>query len=120
MALNARQERFCREYLVDHNATRAATRAGYNPRTARQQAARLLSNVNVQARIHELTGVQQERLEVKADDVLRELMRVAYSDPRKLYRPDGTLKSPHEWDTDLAAAVSAVETDETTLVTGQA
>lgn len=32
--MNARQKRFCDEYLVDCNATQAAIRAGYSPKTA--------------------------------------------------------------------------------------
>lgn len=34
MALNARQRRFCDEYLIDLNATQAAIRAGYSEKTA--------------------------------------------------------------------------------------
>lgn len=32
--MNARQKRFCEEYLVDCNATQAAIRAGYSSKTA--------------------------------------------------------------------------------------
>ncbi len=32
--MNARQKRFCEEYLVDCNATQAAIRAGYSTKTA--------------------------------------------------------------------------------------
>lgn len=32
--MNARQKRFCNEYLIDLNATQAALRAGYSQRTA--------------------------------------------------------------------------------------
>lgn len=32
--MNARQKRFCDEYLLDCNATQAAIRAGYSPKTA--------------------------------------------------------------------------------------
>ena len=32
--LNARQERFCHEYVKDLNATQAAKRAGYSPKTS--------------------------------------------------------------------------------------
>lgn len=32
--MNARQKRFCDEYLIDYNATQAAIRAGYSPKTA--------------------------------------------------------------------------------------
>lgn len=34
VAMNARQKRFCDEYLIDCNATQAAIRAGYSPKTA--------------------------------------------------------------------------------------
>jgi phage terminase small subunit len=32
--MNAKQKRFCDEYLIDCNATQAAIRAGYSPKTA--------------------------------------------------------------------------------------
>lgn len=32
--MNARQKKFCDEYLIDCNATQAAIRAGYSPKTA--------------------------------------------------------------------------------------
>lgn len=48
-----KQKRFCDEYLVDCNATQAAIRAGYSEKTACEQAARLLANVNIKAYIDE-------------------------------------------------------------------
>ena len=51
--MNAKQKRFCDEYLVDCNATQAAIRAGYSARTANEQAARLLANVSIKAYIDE-------------------------------------------------------------------
>lgn len=48
MALTDKQKRFCEEYLIDLNATQAAIRAGYSPKTAEQTASRLLRNVKVQ------------------------------------------------------------------------
>ena len=47
MSLNAKQERFIQEYLVDYNATHAAIRAGYAEHTAKQQGSRLLTHVDV-------------------------------------------------------------------------
>ena len=41
-------ERIYFEYLIDLNAKQAANRAGYSPKTAQEQASRLLSNVKVQ------------------------------------------------------------------------
>lgn len=46
--MTKRQERFIQEYLIDLNAKQAAIRAGYSPKTAQEQASRLLSNVKVQ------------------------------------------------------------------------
>ena len=46
--LTNRQKRFVEEYLIDLNARQAAIRAGYSPKTAQEQASRLLANVKVQ------------------------------------------------------------------------
>ena len=35
LLMNARQKKFCDEYLIDCNATQAAIRAGYSPKTAK-------------------------------------------------------------------------------------
>lgn len=68
--LTPKQEQFCREYLVDLNATQAAIRAGYSKKTAEQQGARLLRNVKVQMCLQSLRLEQQERVQVTADYVL--------------------------------------------------
>lgn len=46
--MTPRQQKFVQEYLIDLNAKQAAIRAGYSPKTAQEQASRLLSNVKVQ------------------------------------------------------------------------
>jgi phage terminase small subunit len=69
--MNARQKKFCDEYLIDCNATQAAIRAGYSPKTAKVTAAKLLTNANLKTyieqqleRIHnEKTADAQEVLE---------------------------------------------------------
>ena len=51
--MNAKQKRFCDEYLIDLNATQAAIRAGYSEKTARQIGQKMLSIVDVRAYIDE-------------------------------------------------------------------
>ena len=51
--LTPKNGRFVKEYLVDLNGTQAAIRAGYSPKTANEQAARLLANVSVRKVIDE-------------------------------------------------------------------
>ena len=46
LSVNAKQKRFCDEYLVDCNATQAAIRAGYSPKTAYSIGEENLKNLN--------------------------------------------------------------------------
>jgi len=107
--LGPRQARFVEEYLVDLNATQAAIRAGYSPRTAEAQGSRLLSHVKVQRAVTARMAERSERTEVAADRALLEIARVAFSDLRRLFHEDGRLKRPGEWDDDTAAAISSIE-----------
>lgn len=110
--LNPKQERFCKEYLIDFNATQAAIRAGYSKQTAYSIGQRLLKNVEVK-RFLESKGKQlATKLEISQERTLREIARMAYSDIRNIYNNDGSVKAVHELDDDTAAAISSVEIDE--------
>ena len=76
--MNEKQRRFVAEYLVDLNASAAAERAGYAPRTARQQGSRLLTYVDIQAAIEQAQEARQVRTEVTADRVVQELATIAF------------------------------------------
>lgn len=71
--LTAKQQQFCREYLIDMNAAAAARRAGYSEHTSEQQGSRLLRNVEVFAEIQRLIDERAERVEVDADYVVEKL-----------------------------------------------
>src|SRR5690348_12161649 len=73
-ALSPRQRRFVEEYLVDLNATKAAIRAGYSERTARQMAAENLSKPDIQAAIAEAQDARAQRVQISADRVIQELV----------------------------------------------
>ncbi|MCV2218889.1 terminase small subunit [Thauera sp. Sel9] len=107
--MTPRQARFVDEYLIDLNATQAAIRAGYSPRTATQQGERLLRNVEVCGAIEEGRKARQKRTGISQDDTLRELARVAFFDPRRLFNADGSPKGIHDLDDDTAAAVAGIE-----------
>lgn len=86
--LSPKQERFAREYLLDLNATQAAIRAGYSPKTAQEQASRLLSNVMVAARVAELKAKRAEKADRTAQDVLNDIIAVTAQ-----ARDEGDLKT---------------------------
>lgn len=110
--LTPRRERFCAEYLIDRDASKAARRAGYKPRHAGQVGYQLLQKTSIRARIDALEAARSVRTLITADRVLREAARLAFADIRHLYREDGTLKPVHELDDATAATVQTVETVE--------
>jgi hypothetical protein len=82
--ITARQDQFCREYLLDLNATQAAIRAGFSPKNAPSISSRLLAQPEINARITALRDERNARLSMDADDVVKRLIGVVVADPRKL------------------------------------
>jgi phage terminase small subunit len=81
--LTPKQEAFVGEYLVDLNATAAYKRAGYNvanDNVAGVEAHRLLRNPKIAARVNDALTARSQRVQAKADEVLREVLALAYSD----------------------------------------
>lgn len=97
MALNDKQEMFCREYLIDLNATQAAIRAGYSDKTARKIGSENLTKPDIAQRIIDLKSSRNERVEVNADYVLRRLVEIDEMDVLDILKDDGGLKMVHEW-----------------------
>lgn len=95
MALTAKQQRFCDEYLIDLNATQAAIRAGYSKKTAYSQGQRMLKNAEVESyldeqieRIHnEKTADAQEVIEY-----LTAVMRGDHTEQTPIFIGDGIQK----------------------------
>jgi phage terminase small subunit len=66
-------KRFCLEYLIDLNGTQAAIRAGYSERSAYSIGQENLKKPEIQLEIARLQREREERTEINADKVLREL-----------------------------------------------
>lgn len=77
--LTPKQDAFCREYLIDLDATAAAKRAGYSERSAAERGYELRQIPSVQRRIAELQAERAERTNITADRVLQELALIAFS-----------------------------------------
>jgi len=71
--LTPKQDRFCREYLIDLNGTQAAIRAGYSKRAAQQIATENLLKPVIKAEIERLKAERVERTEINADFVLAKI-----------------------------------------------
>jgi phage terminase small subunit len=107
-----RRRLFVRAYIANgRNGTQAAIDAGFSPRSARGQAARLLADVNISRELAVAAHRGLEAADLTVQRTLRELARIAFADPRKLYR-NGQLIPVDELDDETAAAVSSIEVDD--------
>ncbi|MBK5074613.1 terminase small subunit [Budviciaceae bacterium CWB-B4] len=97
MALTDKQEMFCREYLIDLNATQAAIRAGYSDKTANRIASSMLSKIDIQQRITELKNERNEEVGVDATYVLKRLVEIDQMDVLDILTESGDLKQVKEW-----------------------
>lgn len=78
--LTHKEELFCRHYLVTLNQTKAALDAGYSEKTAYSIGHEKLKKPEIKKKIKELMDKRAEKVEITAQDVLRELKNYAYSD----------------------------------------
>ncbi|MBK7892897.1 MAG: terminase small subunit [Bdellovibrionales bacterium] len=107
--LTPKQKRFVEEYLVDLNATQAAIRAKYSENTAGSQAFDLLKKPEIQAAIQAEMDKRSKRTNITADNVLKELMRIATADLSGAYDEQGRLKPIHEIPEDTRRAMSGIK-----------
>jgi phage terminase small subunit len=111
-ALHQRRTRFIKEFILDQNATRAAIAAGYSPKTAHIQGARMLRNAYVKNSINAQNGKINEKLDITVERVRTELARLAFFDPLEFWNADGTAKPLHEISEDARRAISGMEVAE--------
>ena len=106
------QKRFCDEYLIDFNATRAykaAYKSCRKDETANVNGSKLLRNTKVQEYIAEKQQEMQERNKITQDTIIQELAKIALFNIKDIYNEDGTLKKVTELDDDTAKAISGVK-----------
>ncbi len=112
--LTPKQKRFVAEYLVDLNATQAAIRAGYSPKSAARIAVELLNKTHVQAEIRKAMADREERTGVTQDWVVQELYKIAHADRGGIAKVVGggravELTDTDELDAEQRAALVGVE-----------
>jgi len=114
--LTFKELRFVQEYLIDGHGTNAAIKAGYKPQSAHVMASELLRKPKIHAAIARVKHESLNRAQATQDGIVQELVRMAYSDPRRVVDPEtGSSKPLSEIDEDTARAISAVEFIENTF-----
>ena len=84
----AREKTFCQEYSIDKNGTRAAIAAGYAKKSAHVTASLLLKKPKIRATIDALLKKHADKLDLSAEKVLAELMKLAFSNMLDYMRVD--------------------------------
>lgn len=97
MALTEKQRRFVDEYLVDLNATQAASRAGYSQRRASEIGSQLLRKPAVAAALQKAMQERARRTEIDADYVLRRMVEIDQMDVLDIMTDDMELKPVSQW-----------------------
>ncbi len=116
--MNDKQRRFVAEYLIDLNATQAAIRAGYSPKTAGSQAFDLLKKPEIAQAVAKATVKQLKSADLSAARVLEEMRRLGFSDMRKMFDEAGNLKAIHALSDDEGACIASVEIVKKNLAAG--
>jgi phage terminase small subunit len=119
LRLTPRRQRFVAEYLVDLNGTQAAIRAGYSPRTANEQAARLLAKASVSQAVAEGQARHLAKAEISAERVLEEVRRIAFSDVRGLFDGNNDLKPMRDLTPEQTAALAILDRHHSALADGR-
>lgn len=107
------------EYLVDLNATQAAIRAGYSPKTAKAQGSRLLTNGDVASAVSAGAQKAVQKLTVTAAMVKERLCLLAFQDVRALYDDKGNLRPVHELPDHVAPMLAGLEVTRTRRRSGE-
>lgn len=74
--MTPKQKRFCDEYLIDTDGAKAAIRAGYSERSAKQIASELLTKPDLRAYIDERLSEMQSKTIADATEVMQYLTSV--------------------------------------------
>lgn len=104
--MTKKQKRFIEEYLIDLNATQAAIRAGYSPKTAKDIGCENLAKPNISDAIDKAMAERSRRTGINQDRILLELARIGLAKITDVVDPDTGKILPDASDDDLACIQS--------------
>jgi phage terminase small subunit len=119
--LTDRQRLFCMEYVkCKFNGSQAARNAGYEERSAGQQAERLLKNDEIIKYINLVKNDLGLRVGISAEMIAKELANIGFSNISETLTVDGALSQVKSMDKDVSSAISSIKiTQDTDRETGE-
>ncbi|MBF31890.1 MAG: hypothetical protein CL529_12035 [Aequorivita sp.] len=110
---NLKHEKFCLEYSISLNATKAYKAVYGDVKGVEKNGSRLMNNEGVKKRIAQLTAKKEEKAEIKSFDVVAELEKIAKSRAIDVFNIDGaflTIKSLADIPEECQVAIESIET----------
>ena len=108
--LTSKQELFCKEYLIDLNATQSALRAGYSAKTAGSVGHENLKKPEIAEKIQILFGERADRVELNSDWVLNRLKEIDSLDVLDIVNDDlSGFKLLSQWPKEWRTSISSLD-----------
>lgn len=107
--LTDKQQRFIEEYPVDFNASAAAQRAGYSPRTCGAAGHNLLQDDRIQKALGKHVKKLTDKAEVTVERVLKEYARLAFFDIGDLFDENGDMLALQDMPEDARRAIGGID-----------
>jgi phage terminase small subunit len=117
--LTPKQQNFVDEYVLCLNASEAARKAGYSPKTSAKIGSENLQRQYILDAIQVSRKKLQKRTEVTIDRVINELSKSGFMDIREAYDNDGNLLPVDQLPDSIAACVVGVDVTETWIGKGK-
>ena len=108
--LNDRQEKFCYEYVLHLNATKAAINAGYSEKTAYSIGSENLKKPEIQERIRRMQDNLSETSGISALRVLKEHEKIGFTSIAHLHRTWITRTDFESLTDDQKSAIKSIST----------
>jgi phage terminase small subunit len=104
---------FIEQYKIDFNGRRAAIAAGYSARSADSTASRLLRTDKVKREIEQhqadTVAVLKAETGITLERTLKEIARISFFDPRRLFDAKGDPLAITDLDDDTAAVIAGLD-----------
>lgn len=110
--LTKKQELFCKEYLVDLNATQAAIRAGYSQKTAQQTGSENLLKPVLAKHIQTLFDARAEKVELNSEYVIKRLQSIDEMDVIDILDDELNIKPISQWPKTWRISISGIDLTE--------
>lgn len=108
--LSKKEVLFAENYLANgFNATLAAVKAGYSPKSAKVQASRMLTNANLSKYMKWKSTPVIEELEITRERIIKEMAAIAFAKPTDFLNSDFTLKELNQMKREMLPAIKQIE-----------